>query len=186
MFTEVKQRRPRLALGWVTVREDRALRTCVRSSVWTLICDRPSIYPSSCWRGRKMNRWNSSVGKTKKNILAMHGKKRAITPRRSIVFIRELASPEFGLLVWWKSPQYGPQDYLIQWKPTSHARLLWLSVLNLREIIQIIVFWQIGIVLWFNTFASNIWTSIYISKSSQYRSVVHGIEVYEAKISNKE
>jgi len=24
-FTEVKQRRPRLALGWVTVREDRAL-----------------------------------------------------------------------------------------------------------------------------------------------------------------
>jgi len=42
-FTEVKQRRPRLVLGWVTVREDRALWTCFRSSVWTLICDRPSI-----------------------------------------------------------------------------------------------------------------------------------------------
>jgi len=34
-FTEVKQRRPRLVLGWVTVREDRALWICVRSSVWT-------------------------------------------------------------------------------------------------------------------------------------------------------
>jgi len=32
-FTKVKQRRPRLVLEWVTVKEDRA--TCVRSSVWT-------------------------------------------------------------------------------------------------------------------------------------------------------
>jgi len=31
-------RRPRLVLGWVTVREDQALWTCIRSSVWTLIC----------------------------------------------------------------------------------------------------------------------------------------------------
>jgi len=45
-FTEVKQRRPRLILGRVTAREDRALWTCYRSSVWTLICDRPSIYSS--------------------------------------------------------------------------------------------------------------------------------------------
>jgi len=29
-FTEVKQRRPRLVLGWVTVEEDRALWPCVR------------------------------------------------------------------------------------------------------------------------------------------------------------
>jgi len=42
-FTEVKQRRPWLVLGQVTAREDRALCTCVRSSVWTLIRDRQSI-----------------------------------------------------------------------------------------------------------------------------------------------
>jgi len=42
-FNEVMQRRPRLVLGWVTFREDRALWTCVRSSVWNLICDLPSI-----------------------------------------------------------------------------------------------------------------------------------------------
>jgi len=35
-----KQRRPRLVLAWVTVSENWALWTCVRSSVWTLICDR--------------------------------------------------------------------------------------------------------------------------------------------------
>ena len=40
--TEVKLRRARLVPGWVTAREDWALLTCVRSSVWTLICDRPS------------------------------------------------------------------------------------------------------------------------------------------------
>jgi len=34
-FTEVKQRRPQSVLKWVTVRDDRALRTCVRSSVCT-------------------------------------------------------------------------------------------------------------------------------------------------------
>jgi len=34
-FTEVKQRQPPpLVFGWETVREDRALWTCVRSSVW--------------------------------------------------------------------------------------------------------------------------------------------------------
>jgi len=38
--TEVKQRRARLVLGWVTARKD---CSAVRSSVWTLICDRPSI-----------------------------------------------------------------------------------------------------------------------------------------------
>jgi len=31
-------------LGWVTIREHRALRTCVCSSECILICDRPSIY----------------------------------------------------------------------------------------------------------------------------------------------
>jgi len=35
--------RPRLVLEWVIVREDQALWTWVRSSLWTLICDRPSI-----------------------------------------------------------------------------------------------------------------------------------------------
>ena len=40
--TEVKLRRARLVPGWVTTREDWALWTCVRSSVWTSICDRPS------------------------------------------------------------------------------------------------------------------------------------------------
>jgi len=39
-FTEVKRRRPQLVLGWVTVMEDWALWASVRSSVWTLICDR--------------------------------------------------------------------------------------------------------------------------------------------------
>jgi len=33
--TEVTARRPRLVLGWLTIREDRALWTRVRSSVWT-------------------------------------------------------------------------------------------------------------------------------------------------------
>jgi len=41
--TEVKQRRPQLVLGWVTIREGRQLWTCVHSSGWTLICDRPSV-----------------------------------------------------------------------------------------------------------------------------------------------
>ena len=39
-FSEVKARRPRPVLGWVSIREDRTPCTCVRSSVWTLICDR--------------------------------------------------------------------------------------------------------------------------------------------------
>jgi hypothetical protein len=39
---KVKARRPRLLLGWVTAKESRALWTWVRSSVWTLNCDRPS------------------------------------------------------------------------------------------------------------------------------------------------
>jgi len=34
-FTEVKARRPRLVLGWLTAGEDWALLTWVRSSVWT-------------------------------------------------------------------------------------------------------------------------------------------------------
>jgi len=47
-LTEVQVRRPRLVLGWVTTREDRALWTCwVRSSVWTSIC--AYISPLSCW-----------------------------------------------------------------------------------------------------------------------------------------
>jgi len=34
---------PRLVIGWVTTREDRALWTGVRSLVWTWICDWPSM-----------------------------------------------------------------------------------------------------------------------------------------------
>jgi hypothetical protein len=40
---EVKQRRPRLVLGWVTARKDRTPQTWVRLSVWTLNCDRPTL-----------------------------------------------------------------------------------------------------------------------------------------------
>jgi len=43
----VKARRPRLVLGWVTTREDRAPWILVSSSVWTWICGRPSIVPTS-------------------------------------------------------------------------------------------------------------------------------------------
>jgi len=40
---KLSMRRPRLVLGWVTAREDWALWPCIRSSVWTFICDRLSI-----------------------------------------------------------------------------------------------------------------------------------------------
>ena len=43
-FTEVKAHRPQPVLGWVTTREDRMPWTCVRSSVWTLLCDWPPKY----------------------------------------------------------------------------------------------------------------------------------------------
>jgi len=56
-FTEVKARRPRLVLEWVTIRDDWALWTRVRSSVWTQICDWPLICLLLYWKGRKMNEW---------------------------------------------------------------------------------------------------------------------------------
>jgi len=45
----IKQRRSRLVLGWVIVREDRALWTCVHSSVWTFVCDRHRADTDVTW-----------------------------------------------------------------------------------------------------------------------------------------
>jgi len=56
--TEVKTRRLRLVLGWVTTGKDQALmRTWVRSSACAIICDRSSIglWPLSYLHGRKTN-----------------------------------------------------------------------------------------------------------------------------------
>jgi len=49
--------RPRLVLGWVTTREDRALWIWIRWSVWTWICDRLFLLPLSCWH---LGSWNES------------------------------------------------------------------------------------------------------------------------------
>jgi len=57
---KLKARRPRLGVvaNWMSDHQGRL----VHSSVRTWICDRPSIWPISCWHGRKMNQTNFVSG----------------------------------------------------------------------------------------------------------------------------
>jgi len=75
---KLKQRRPRLVLEWVTVRENRALWTWVRSSVWTLICNLYSrhrtgtevkwIKPNTYLFTARPGKWRYSPGARKAKI----------------------------------------------------------------------------------------------------------------------
>jgi len=66
----------------VTVREDWALWTCFCSSVWTLICDRPSVYIAVIVWGHRPKSINQSINlcwtnnattkQTNKNVICVH------------------------------------------------------------------------------------------------------------------
>jgi len=52
----IQQRRLRFVLGWETVREDRALWTYVRPSVWNLVCYRRSILTLQAYSRHRADR----------------------------------------------------------------------------------------------------------------------------------
>jgi hypothetical protein len=100
--TEVKLRRVRLVPGRVTAWEDWALWSCVRSSVWTLICDdRPNSRYRADTDVNEMNQTNLTNYKWQRQVIKLFVYNRSLCyVNVEVLWIRSLKLGSLGCHVW--------------------------------------------------------------------------------------
>jgi len=117
----------------VTTREDRALRTSVRSSVWTSICDWPSSQSLSCWLGlgtsKESNQTKQLLNYIDKWQLEING---IFHVQLKTIFKDVFASNECLHVV---LPNYNVRTIELFWKANGDYNTL-LEIWSLTETIQ--------------------------------------------------